>query len=493
MATTSHYYSIGSKGVRRSQARRLPLRETIVCALLVLSVSLGNLTNLSGVTPLQRELVLVVLLVGAILALPGGGLRTTGRRATAVCAFVGCAVVSYLRFAVAPIAPFSGRVMTGVALMVIIVTAFSLCALLAPADAVTRRRRLLCALFSPVCFAALNLALYVVGFHFTAVRSERSEITLKPGPAQLLGLIGIHTTRANLPLSPGLNGAGEAAALALVICAVLAYRSQGRLRWVSLLGAVVGFTSVLLTDSRGPLAYALLALIMLALLPRAAKRVVAVVPLLLPIWPAIILFVAGHLGSLSESLSRNPGRGSFETATGRSTIWSIVARFLSHTHAEDLIGYGAYGQVRSGVGYQYAYLFNYTTHPEFNSVHNIALQTILDMGYIGLALFLLFLMVGINSARVSYEKAGAPESAALLVALIALSLFGASEALPGLAGIYLLISLIVLTCAAIRVSASDRLTQTLMDTVTAPHLPADAPPMSATPQTLARLTGSASG
>ncbi|HXC78129.1 MAG TPA: hypothetical protein VNU19_13875, partial [Candidatus Acidoferrum sp.] len=172
---------------------------------------------------------------------------------------------------------------------------------------------------------------------------------------------------------------------------------------------------------------------------------------------------------------------------GRSTIWSIVAQFLSHPHAEDLIGYGAYGQVRSGVGYQYAYLFSYKAHPEFTSVHNIALQTILDVGYIGLALFLLFLVVAINSARISYQVTPTPESAALLVALIALSLFGASEALPGLAGIYLLISVVVLACAAIRLPPSSRVRPKPMDHAIAPYLRANAPPTSAAaPPALAR-------
>jgi hypothetical protein len=439
-------------GTRRSAARRrLPLREKAVCALLVLSDPLGSLMNVSGVSTSQRAVVLTVLLAGALMALPGGRLRTTIGRISVVIAFVACVAVSYLRFAAEPIPPIGERTMLGLALMLLIVTAFALCALLAPADALTRRRRLLCALFSPLCFAAVNLGLYVIGFSFPTAPTELKN---NPGSAQLLGLVGIHTSRVSLPLSPGLNGGGEAAALALVICGVLAHRAQGRVRWLSVAGVLTSLTAILLTDSRGPLAYAVLALLILAFLPRWARRAVAVVPVLLPISPAIILFVVGQLGSLSSILNRNEGSGTFVTATGRSKIWSIVAQFLSHPHAEDLIGYGAYGQVRSGVGAQYAYLFSYTEHPEFTSVHNIALQTILDSGYIGLLLFLLFLVVAVNAARSCYQITNTPESAALLVALIALSLFGASEALPGLAGIYLLVSVVVLACAAIRLPAS---------------------------------------
>jgi O-antigen ligase len=464
--------------------RRLPLREKVVCALLVLSVSLGSLVNLSGVTTLQRSVVLVVLLVGTILALPGGHLQSTVGRAAAVLAFVACTVVSYLRFAANPIAPISSRTMLGLALMLTLVTAFAFCALLAPADAEVRRRRLRCALFAPVSFAALNLALYIVGFHLPTAQSE-IEQKANNGSAQLLGLVGIHTARVTFPLSPGLNGAGEAAALAFVICVVLARRSRGGLRWVSLLGVLVGLASVLLTDSRGPLAYALGALSIVIFLPRRALRAVAIIPLVLPLTPAIILFIVGHLGSVSESLNRNAGKGSFSTATGRSTIWSFVTQFLSHPHAEDLIGYGAYGQVRSGVAYQYAYLFSYKAHPAFTSVHNIALQVILDTGYIGLALLLIFLVVAVNSARISYQRHSTPESGALLVALIALSLFGASEALPGLAGIYLLIAAIVLACAAVRLPPTAGAKPNSKGDTGLPYLTADAPRMSPRPQTLA--------
>jgi O-antigen ligase len=427
--------------------RPLPARERVVCALLILSMTLGSLINV-GTTTVQRTSAVVIVAVGLLLALPGGSLRTTSLRAVAFWAFAGCLLISLLRFAASPIPPVSARTVLGIALMITAVTGFAFCALLAPADRRTRQRRLRCALYSPACFIAINLGLYAVGFSFPSTGQSQPN----NGSAQLLGLLGIHTSRVNnMPLSPGSNGTGEAAALAIVICAALSYRSRGAQRLVAVSGILASIPTILLVDSRGPLAYALLALAIVAFVPRRSMRGIAFIPLLLPIAPAIILFVAGQVGSLSSSLSRNAGNGSFVTATGRSKIWSTVVHFLSHPHAEDLIGYGAYGQVRSGLGAQYAYLFRYVEHPEFANVHNIALQTVLDMGYIGLVVYLFFLMVVINSARVSHQRAGTPESAALLAALIALSLFGASEALPGLAGVYLLFSLLVLGCAAIRV------------------------------------------
>jgi O-antigen ligase len=431
-------------------AKRLPVREKIVCAVLLLSVTLGSLMNLGGVTTLQRAFALGILTVGAILALPGGSLRTTLGRAAAVCAFVACTVVSYLRFAAAPVTPIGSRTMIGLALMLMIVTALAMCALLAPADELTRRRRLRCAIFSPVCFVAFDLGLYIIGFSFPVVQTE----TKNNGASQMLGFFGVHATRANLPLNPGLNGAGAMGALALVITIMLTYHGRGRLRQISIAGVLASLATILLVDSRGPLIFAVISLVLVAILPRAARRGMVVLPLILPIAPAIILFALGKLGGLAPSLSRS--QGDFITATGRQAVWATVTRFLSHPHVQDLVGYGAYGQVKSGVGSQYAYIFPYSLYPWLSNTHNIALQIILDMGYLGFVVFLIFLMVAVNSARRTDQSNMTPESAALLTGLVALSLFGADEAIPSIEGIYLLVSVLVLACAAIRVPVVTR-------------------------------------
>ncbi len=440
------------------QAPDIGLRERLVRATLILSVTLGSLLNRGGVTTLQRAAVLVILAIGAVLALTGGRPRTSPGRATTLWAFVACVVVSFLRFAAAPILPITARTMIGLALMLMLVTVLGFCALLAPPDIRIFERRLRCVLFAPVCFVALNLGLYVLGFSFPTTPGEPKGSN---GQSQLLSLIGVHGGRVNLPLNPGVNGGGEMAGLALVICVVLAYRGGRKQQSVAILGAIVSLVTVFLTDSRGALVFALLTLALVTILPRWTKRVVVIIPTLLPIAPAIILFALGQLASFSAVLSRN--EGDFVTATGRQAVWSVVLKFLGHPHAQDLIGYGAYGQVRSGVGFQYSYVFPGLLHPQFATAHNIALQTILDMGYVGLAIFLIFLMVSINSARLLNQRIGTPESTALLAALIALSLLGADEAFPGLAGIYLLLSLIVLACAAIRVLEPARSRATTSD------------------------------
>jgi O-antigen ligase len=88
--------------------------------------------------------------------------------------------------------------------------------------------------------------------------------------------------------------------------------------------------------------------------------------------------------------------------------------------------------------------------PQFNSVHNVALQLILDTGLIGLAFFLWLLVKAIGGAFAARQASRSPESEALLGGLIVLSLLGSDEAVPGLAAISLLVVVVLMGCAAIR-------------------------------------------
>jgi hypothetical protein len=416
-------------------------RECFVRLLLVLGVTLGSLVDLSGVDTPERVFVLLVMLAGVAAAMPGGTPKVTGARAMALWLFVTLTAVSYVRFGLAPIAPFTSRSIYGLAAMLVLATGFAYCALLAPMSPALQRTRRRCALFGPVVFTEVNLLLYVGGFKLP---TDATQGTTTANPAEILGWLGIHANRVSFPLSPGVNGAGVAAAVSLVICVLLTRGAQrSTCRW-PLAGAVASLAVILLADSRGALVFAILAVVLSSIhVRRAAARVL---PVTLVFAPAIILFVVGHLGSLTPTLSRTPG--DFVTATGRETIWDNVVRFLSQAHVQDLFGYGAYGQTRTGIGWQDAYLFPGQQYPEFFSVHSLALQTILDSGWIGLGVLVWFLSVALSAAlRADWERR-TPESVALLGALMMLVLGGSDEALPGVAGFYLMISLVTLGTAA---------------------------------------------
>jgi O-antigen ligase len=436
---------------------RVGSRERTIRFVLLWSAVLGSLVDTGGVTTDERAAALIVIAIGVVAALPGG-LRTTMGAAVALWAFVLVTVASYLRGVVQPLPLLSARVMLGLAIMLFLVALLGFFAMLAPMSEATRRARLRCVLFSPVVFTMLNLALYLVGFHLpTTTALPASGSPPSNGAAEVLGLLGIGASRASLPLTAGIDGAGAIAALSLVVCVFLAGRNgPPRSRRFALAGLVCSIVTILLVDSRGPLVWAVIALALMAALPWL-RRGIGALPLALPFAPAIILFVLGKLGAFSATFSRGTSTTTdFVSATGREQVWSIIINFLSHINGELIYGWGAYGQARSGVSYRYAYLFAGQPNPQFFSAHNVVLQIILDTGLIGLVFFLWLLVKAISGAFAAYQASGLPESKALLGGLIVISLLGSDEAVPGVATISLLILLLLMVCAAIRSTAPVR-------------------------------------
>jgi hypothetical protein len=424
-------------------------RERFVRLILIADVTLGSLVDLTGISTPARGAIIAVMLVGVVAAFPGGEPRITGPRSLALWAFVTVTAISYLRFALDPIAPVTARSLYGLFAMLILSAIFAYCALLAPATRSLQRQRLRCALYAPVVFVEVNLILWIVGF---SLPTDITQSSGGPNTSEMLSLIGLHVTRVNFPLSPGINGAGSIAAVALVICSrLLLGRQRDERRRPIVVGIAASIATIALADSRGALVFGIVAL---GLSSVSLRRWATAMPLALPLAPAIILFAVGRLGSLTPSLSRQ--QGDFVTATGRETIWDNVVRFLGHPHVQDLVGYGAYGQTRTGIGWMDAYLFPGVQYPQFNSVHSLALQTILDTGWIGLAVLIWFLVVAFSSAYRTASGQRSLESGALLGALMALMLIGSDEALPGIGGFYLVIALVTLGTAGMRVVAPAR-------------------------------------
>ena len=334
--------------------------------------------------------------------------------------------VSFVRAALAgTLLDMRGAVLQ--ALVIGLLFAFCALALLGADDEATRRRRYLAVAAAPALYVVVNVLL-----HAAEIRPPAPVGTAElPGqPAQLLGLLGISFGRVQYPLAAGINNFGAVAGLGLVMAAAIALQLDGFAAWLAGAGALFCVYALLVVDSRGGLLFAAAAVAMVAWLPRAFRRGVTGLPLLVPIAPAAILGVLGVLSgtALADVLSRDVG--DFSTATGRGEVWSKVAAFLAEPQLHHLWGYGAYGQITSEVSYSYAYVFYGYPRPETPPAHNFALQTILESGYLGLVLALAVLVVVIRAASRMHAWAPSADSGAILAGLIFLIGLGTIEALP---------------------------------------------------------------
>lgn len=216
-----------------------------------------------------------------------------------------------------------------------------------------------------------------------------AQVISPPEEGVLLRLIGIPWTRIALPLGMGTGGIQVAVGIAAGFALYWVKEwSQARIAAVLLMGGAL--FCVLVTDSRGGMLAAILAL-GIAMLPPWGLRRSPWLPLIVVVLPALLLIglaALGDGGSL-ESVSRE-GEASVGILSGRPLIWGAIATFLLEWHPQMLVGWGAVGQIASGVNPRYAFLFS-GSYASTDSIgaHNSILQGILEVGVLGTVLILL--------------------------------------------------------------------------------------------------------
>lgn len=284
--------------------------------------------------------------------------------------------------------------------------------------------RLIAIALSPAVYIGVNTILLQIYGQPTMALS-----VAQGTPSELLGYFGISATRVLFPLSPGVNFTGAVAAAGLASAVLLLVRASLDRR-VAVVAILVCLYGVLATDSRGALLLSLAVVLAFVLAPRI--RASAGVAVLVPAAPILIGLVLGLLASSSGSLGLflRPGAQDVSTVTARLQIWHSVWGVLSHPSLEQLIGYGANGQVTSGASLHYAYLFAFTQSPDTISTHNLVLQTILDAGYIGLAAMIAALVVCAFRLERGARAWPRSPSPAMLAILAVIFLSGATEAVP---------------------------------------------------------------
>jgi O-antigen ligase len=245
-------------------------------------------------------------------------------------------------------------------------------------------------------YAGTNLLLIALGVQNTVLNAQYLGGF---SDGSMLAALGIHITRTALPISGGMNSSGLQVACGVAIGAALL--SGMRTPHWRLLGATTLAATVialLLSDSRGG-ALGAVAGSVVVLAPAYARRQSRWLAVILPILAALLLAVVAAFQTSSWMLTFQ--RGGADSAagglTGRPFIWGTIVLFLLSFSSDHLIGYGALGQIGSGVGQRYAALFEggYAS-PMTNGAHNTVLQAVIDVGYIGAFLQVLLFWYVLN-------------------------------------------------------------------------------------------------
>lgn len=283
------------------------------------------------------------------------------------------------------------------------------------------RSALVALCFAPSLYVAANVVLRMAG-----VSSSRPIPPQAGDPAQVLSFFGVHHLRTFFPLSDGVNSFGIVVGLAASTALVLAARSEGRTRRWAIIAAAVDIYAILLADSRGPISAALGATLLVLLLGRRITVIgLRSLGFLVPASPVVIFGALSLLTAPGVTASAQ-GR-TISTGTNRLFIWKPILDMLSHFRAADVFGYGAFGQITSGVARSYVYLFGDVSFTP--GAHNFVLQTVLDIGYIGLIVVVLVFVMYIRAFAEASQR-GSALGAALLCVMVYFVLVGFTEAAP---------------------------------------------------------------
>lgn len=395
---------------REISRKRIP--GMLVTGTAALSITLLQAPSLLGGSTTTKVISLVPFFACIAYCLPRASRELSRPVLLLLGAYVALVAVCLQRGALT----LTGGGKTAVALAVTLITVavFAVVVQASATQGAQRRERLIAIALAPALYVAINVALHLAG----AVSS--STATTIGEPSEIASLFGLNQTRIVPPIANNVNSFGAVAGAAIAACLVL-WRT-GWLRRNTMLATVgICFYGIVLTDSRT----ALIAGLLIGLLLTPWMRVVRFAPLLLPVSPLIILYGPKLFGGLLNFVSR--GSGDFATGNNRLYVWDPVWNFIRHAPiVETLVGWGANGQITSGASNHYAYLFRGVDDPYAITTHNLFLQTLLDTGWIGVAVLVALLVNALNSLRTDAKTPAAAVAAIILVMTFA----GMTEALP---------------------------------------------------------------
>ena len=434
---------------------------------------------ISGLTLFSIVIIRLPLITGhatdtrlAILGAFGAGAGWTMSRrlpqrisrgaAAALTAYVVLSGIAMLRGAYLGVySTHRAAILDWVVITVMALFALGLCASARTQADLDARLRLIA--YAPAAYVGTNVLMRIFKNHLPFTVPHFVSVG-EGGKDELASLLGIHSTRVNFPIAFGVYNFGAIAAAGFAAAVVIAMRSHATTRRVAIASAALCFYGVLATDTRGPLFFALAAILLFAV--RRRVRASGGIALLLPFSPMIALSLLGFVAGSGYGNLLSRQSGDIATGNNRATIWHAVFKFLEHPNPSQLFGYGANGQTTSGLLNSYAYVFGYSPDPISYTTHNVALQTIVDSGYVGLVCLVVALVLCVRCLGRAIRVAPQSAAPAVLALVLTLALSGSVEAAPS----YLFLDTFVLFTIALAAAAGSLpLAQTEASAVDAPR------------------------
>lgn len=415
-----------SAGASRHEQLRVTVASglAVILALLFVLPALSRLLGGSNVVagalaalPFAAALYLVIILANrGVLSIPAWRLRNWS-----LLVWASLLVVSILRSNNESHAGLSGLLFTTLWLGILVAAA------ILAIEVHLRGVTALSAALWAISIAGGVLATANVILQLAGIESVQRLLVDYP-EGRLAQLLGLRLDRTLLPMARGINNfgvvAGMGVAASLAVLSGPGQSSYKRLFAAPLLLGSIG--AIVYVDSRGPLLFGLIAGLGVPVLFRlgrgGAARFSALLAPALPLALLAVLSLAAR-SDIARRFSRQ--QGDIASATGRAMIWGAAAGRLAAAPAPmDAVGYGQYGAKGAGVSVIWASRFkDFEADPLLTSTHNLTLQLVYDVGYVGLVLVLAAFwraLAVLGRLHSDYGVSGAiPASSVLVFLLIA--------------------------------------------------------------------------
>jgi len=288
-------------------------------------------------------------------------------------------------------------------------------------------------------FISLNFYIFlVVMLHLIGIENANRSIFDDSGPARLLSLVGISIERVRFPMASGVNVFGVLSSFAIVAnvsLLILKVYSRGS-RLLVIAGLALSSYVIICADSRAAIAYTLLSVSIILYVRDRKVMKLSFVPVLIP-FSAVLIFASANVlpDEILLALSRG---GSGSLIPGRDVLWEgIGSHFLHDFSFLHFLGYGLWGQVTSGIiNPFFATVFSDASIENrllSSNVHNFALQTLIDFGYIGLLFSIFFFVKVLKSLFTCFLRYRSPAFLFHGFVFLHLVWVGMSEAVPTIA------------------------------------------------------------
>lgn len=260
-------------------------------------------------------------------------------------------------------------------------------------------------------YCIINIVFWVVG-----VENANSKYAGSDDYNQMLSYLGFSVGRALFPMSTGVNSYSIIAGLVLSIGSIkFIFEKNIKNLFIYVIPSLF---SVIMADSRGALLSVILALLIFYVIQRFRLYGMLMMSL-----GTVIVFALIN----NEYLDFLIREGGVTLLTMRELIWILAIIELMEFKYNHILGYGLYGQYKSGISEGYSFMFGNMENPELATLHNSYLQLVFDFGYVGLIGVLLILVHYIREFSSRYLVQKKWQYAASMVSLIFIIIQGFTE------------------------------------------------------------------